>query len=63
MLDIRTAKNSLTLSLTGHGVIPSIVCSVGEALDMGYVITGEKGTSTFKVNPPMLNQEAHQQFL
>ncbi|XP_075293779.1 cilia- and flagella-associated protein 74 [Opisthocomus hoazin] len=49
MLDIWTAKNSLTLSLTGHGVMPSIVCSVGEALDMGYVITGEKGTSTFKI--------------
>ncbi|NXE09464.1 CFA74 protein, partial [Lophotis ruficrista] len=33
----------------GHGVTPSIVCSVGEVLDMGYVIPGEKVTSTFKI--------------
>ncbi|NXP14514.1 CFA74 protein, partial [Thinocorus orbignyianus] len=32
----------------GHGVTPTTVCSVGE-LDMGYVITGEQGTSTFKI--------------
>ncbi|NXI93269.1 CFA74 protein, partial [Psophia crepitans] len=33
----------------GHGVMPSIVCSVGEVLNMGYVIAREKATSTFKV--------------
>ncbi|NWU49692.1 CFA74 protein, partial [Dromas ardeola] len=33
----------------GHGVMPSIVCSVGEVLDMGYVIAREKVTSTFKI--------------
>ncbi|NXN26679.1 CFA74 protein, partial [Nycticryphes semicollaris] len=33
----------------GHGVMPTIECSVGEQLDMGYVITREKGTSTFKI--------------
>ncbi|XP_051493216.1 cilia- and flagella-associated protein 74 [Apus apus] len=49
MLDIQTAKSNLTLSLMGQGVIPSIVCSVGEVLDMGYVIARDKVTSTFKV--------------
>eukprot|EP00076_Gallus_gallus_P032826 XP_024998364.1 cilia- and flagella-associated protein 74 isoform X1 [Gallus gallus] len=48
MLDIRTAKNNLPLRITGYGVVPSTVCSV-EVLDMGYVLTGEKATSTFKV--------------
>ncbi|NWI23068.1 CFA74 protein, partial [Sula dactylatra] len=33
----------------GHGVMPSIVCSVEEVLDMGYVIAREKVTSTFKI--------------
>lgn len=56
-------KTHLTLSITGHGVMPSIVCSVEEVLNMGYVIAGEKVTSTFKVNPSMPNQKAHQQFL
>ncbi|KAM6046598.1 cilia- and flagella-associated protein 74 [Chlamydotis macqueenii] len=49
MLDIRTAKTNLKLSIAGHGVMPSIVCSVGEVLNMGYVIPGEKVTSTFKI--------------
>uniref|UniRef100_A0A663E0U3 Cilia and flagella associated protein 74 n=1 Tax=Aquila chrysaetos chrysaetos TaxID=223781 RepID=A0A663E0U3_AQUCH len=48
-LDIRTAKTNLTLSITGHGVMPSTVCSVEEVLDMGYVIAREKVTSTFKI--------------
>ncbi|XP_059685957.1 cilia- and flagella-associated protein 74 [Gavia stellata] len=48
-LDIRTAKNNLTLSITGRGVMPSIVCSVEEVLHMGYVIAREKVTSTFKI--------------
>ncbi|NWH65692.1 CFA74 protein, partial [Geococcyx californianus] len=33
----------------GHGVMPSTVCSVGEVLDMGYVIAREKATSTFQI--------------
>ncbi|NXC67553.1 CFA74 protein, partial [Anhinga anhinga] len=33
----------------GRGVMPSIVCSVEEVLDMGYVIAREKVTSTFKI--------------
>ncbi|NXF30383.1 CFA74 protein, partial [Nyctibius bracteatus] len=33
----------------GHGVMPSTVCSVGEVLNMGYVIAGEKTTATFKI--------------
>ncbi|XP_010187029.1 PREDICTED: uncharacterized protein CFAP74, partial [Mesitornis unicolor] len=49
MLDIQTAKTNLTLNITGHGVIPSTVCSVGEVLDMGYVVAREKVTSTFKI--------------
>lgn len=63
MLDIWTARNNLTLSITGHGVMPSTVCSVEDVLDMGYVIAGEKVTSTFKVNPSVLNREALQRVL
>ncbi|NXY44718.1 CFA74 protein, partial [Ceuthmochares aereus] len=33
----------------GCGVMPSTVCSVGEVLDMGYVIAREKATSTFQI--------------
>ncbi|NXY84284.1 CFA74 protein, partial [Alcedo cyanopectus] len=33
----------------GQGVMPSTVCSVEDVLDLGYVIAGEKVTSTFKV--------------
>ncbi|NWX89247.1 CFA74 protein, partial [Nothoprocta ornata] len=40
----------------GHGVTPSIVCSVEEVLDMGYVIAKEKATFTFKIqNTSTLN--------
>ncbi|XP_065506198.1 cilia- and flagella-associated protein 74 [Caloenas nicobarica] len=49
MLDIRTAKTNLTLSITGRGVMPSTVCSVEGVLDMGYVMAREKVTSTFKI--------------
>uniref|UniRef100_A0A8B9E8A7 Cilia and flagella associated protein 74 n=1 Tax=Anser cygnoides TaxID=8845 RepID=A0A8B9E8A7_ANSCY len=48
-LDIRTAQKNLTLSITGRGVMPSIVCSVEEVLDMGYVLAREKTTSTFEI--------------
>uniref|UniRef100_A0A8C0FZ05 Cilia and flagella associated protein 74 n=1 Tax=Chelonoidis abingdonii TaxID=106734 RepID=A0A8C0FZ05_CHEAB len=49
-LDIRSIKATLTLSIIGQGVAPSIACSVeGEVLDMGYVIAKEKVTSTFKI--------------
>uniref|UniRef100_A0A452I6U3 Uncharacterized protein n=1 Tax=Gopherus agassizii TaxID=38772 RepID=A0A452I6U3_9SAUR len=49
-LDIRSIKGTLTLSITGQGVAPSIACSVeGDMLDMGYVIAKEKVTSTFKI--------------
>ncbi|NXB40558.1 CFA74 protein, partial [Eulacestoma nigropectus] len=33
----------------GHGVMPSTVCSVGEVLDMGYVMAGNTVTSTVKI--------------
>ncbi|XP_071623122.1 cilia- and flagella-associated protein 74 isoform X2 [Heliangelus exortis] len=48
-LDIWTAKTNLTLSVTGQGMPASMVCSVGEVLDMGYVVAREKGTSTFQI--------------
>ncbi|KAM6241195.1 cilia- and flagella-associated protein 74 isoform 2-T2 [Porphyrio hochstetteri] len=48
-LDIWTAKTNLTLRITGHGVMPSIVCSVGEELNMGCAVAREKVTSTFKI--------------
>uniref|UniRef100_A0A8C6JX92 CFA74 protein n=1 Tax=Melopsittacus undulatus TaxID=13146 RepID=A0A8C6JX92_MELUD len=55
MLEIWAAETNLTLSVTGRGVTPSIVCSVEEVLDMGYVIAREKVTSTFKIqNTSML---------
>ncbi|XP_065552467.1 cilia- and flagella-associated protein 74 isoform X1 [Lathamus discolor] len=55
MLEIRAAETNLTLRVTGRGVTPSIVCSVEEVLDMGYVIAKEKVTSTFKIqNTSML---------
>ncbi|XP_031469238.1 cilia- and flagella-associated protein 74 isoform X2 [Phasianus colchicus] len=49
MLHIQTVKNNLPLRITGYGVMPSIICSVEEVLDMGYVLTREKATSTFKI--------------
>uniref|UniRef100_G1MTX3 Cilia and flagella associated protein 74 n=1 Tax=Meleagris gallopavo TaxID=9103 RepID=G1MTX3_MELGA len=49
MLHIQTVRNNLPLRITGYGVMPSIVCSVEEVLDMGYVLTREKATSTFKI--------------
>uniref|UniRef100_A0A8C4UNQ9 Cilia and flagella associated protein 74 n=1 Tax=Falco tinnunculus TaxID=100819 RepID=A0A8C4UNQ9_FALTI len=48
-LDVGTTKTNLTLSITGHGVMPSTVCSVEEVLHMGYVVAREKVTSTFKI--------------
>lgn len=45
----------------GCGVMPSIVCSVEEVLDMGYVLAREKTTFTFEVKPSMLIQKARQQ--
>ncbi|NWS86755.1 CFA74 protein, partial [Toxostoma redivivum] len=33
----------------GHGVVPSTECSVGEVLDMGYIMAGGTGTATVKI--------------
>ncbi|NWS30156.1 CFA74 protein, partial [Polioptila caerulea] len=33
----------------GHGVVPSTECSVGEVLDMGYVVAGDTETATVKI--------------
>ncbi|XP_017686723.1 PREDICTED: cilia- and flagella-associated protein 74 isoform X1 [Lepidothrix coronata] len=48
-LDIRVANSTLSLSLSGHGVVPGTVCSVEGVLDMGYVMAGEQVTSTVLV--------------
>uniref|UniRef100_A0A8C3ECU4 Uncharacterized protein n=1 Tax=Corvus moneduloides TaxID=1196302 RepID=A0A8C3ECU4_CORMO len=47
-LDIQVAKTNLSLRLSGHGVMPSTVCSVGEVLDMGYVMARDTVTSTIE---------------
>ncbi|NWZ73743.1 CFA74 protein, partial [Acrocephalus arundinaceus] len=33
----------------GHGVVPSTQCSVGEVLDMGYVMAGDTVTATVQI--------------
>ncbi|XP_039940700.1 cilia- and flagella-associated protein 74 isoform X5 [Hirundo rustica] len=48
-LDVQAAKTNLRLRLSGHGVLPSTECSVGEALHMGYVMAGDTATATVKV--------------
>ncbi|XP_068014308.1 cilia- and flagella-associated protein 74 [Melanerpes formicivorus] len=48
-LEIQTAKNNLTLRITGRGVTPSTACSVEGVLHLGYVLAGQKVTSTLKV--------------
>uniref|UniRef100_A0ACB8EEC9 Uncharacterized protein n=1 Tax=Sphaerodactylus townsendi TaxID=933632 RepID=A0ACB8EEC9_9SAUR len=50
MLEIRSEKATLSITLIGEGVIPSILCSVeGDVLNLGYVIAKETATSTFKI--------------
>ncbi|KAG8142278.1 hypothetical protein E2320_006215, partial [Naja naja] len=50
ILEIRTEKATLTLTLTGRGVITSIACSLEEdVLNMGYVVSKETTTSVFKI--------------
>ncbi|KAM3824222.1 cilia- and flagella-associated protein 74 [Vipera latastei] len=50
ILEIRTDKATLTLTLTGRGVITSIACSLEEdVLNMGYVVSKETTTSVFKI--------------
>uniref|UniRef100_A0ABM5EKQ9 Cilia- and flagella-associated protein 74 isoform X1 n=3 Tax=Pogona vitticeps TaxID=103695 RepID=A0ABM5EKQ9_9SAUR len=49
-LELRSEKATLTLTLTGRGVITSIACSVeGDVFNMGYVIAKETATATFKI--------------
>ncbi|XP_042335788.1 cilia- and flagella-associated protein 74 isoform X2 [Sceloporus undulatus] len=49
-LELRSEKATLTLILTGRGVITSIACSVeGDVFDMGYVLAKETATATFKI--------------
>ncbi|KAJ6658821.1 hypothetical protein lerEdw1_019743 [Lerista edwardsae] len=51
-LEVRTEEATLTLTLIGQGVVPSIACSVeGDVLHMGYVVTKETATTTFKASP------------
>uniref|UniRef100_A0A6I8NI36 Cilia and flagella associated protein 74 n=1 Tax=Ornithorhynchus anatinus TaxID=9258 RepID=A0A6I8NI36_ORNAN len=50
-LDITSQKGTLTLSILGTGVAPTITCSIeGNVLNMGYVMARETSISTFKVN-------------
>ncbi|OWK55773.1 Cilia- and flagella-associated protein 74 [Lonchura striata] len=48
-LDIQVAKANLSLLLSGLGVVPSTECSVGEVLDMGYVMAGDTVTATVQI--------------
>ncbi|XP_041275777.1 cilia- and flagella-associated protein 74 [Onychostruthus taczanowskii] len=48
-LDIQVAKTNLSLHLSGHGVVPSTECSVGEVLDMGYVMARDTVTATVQI--------------
>ncbi|XP_043918878.1 cilia- and flagella-associated protein 74 isoform X1 [Protopterus annectens] len=49
-LEIHTVKASLTLSITGRGLTPTLNCSVeGGKLDMGYVLVNESSATTFKI--------------
>ncbi|KAF2988379.1 hypothetical protein EK904_001351 [Melospiza melodia maxima] len=48
-LDIQVAQSNLSLPLCGHGVVPSTECSVGEVLDMGYVMARDTVTATVQI--------------
>ncbi|XP_054148072.1 cilia- and flagella-associated protein 74 [Melozone crissalis] len=48
-LDIQVAQTNLSLPLCGHGVVPSTECSVGEVLDMGYVMARDTVTATVQI--------------
>ncbi|RLV95069.1 hypothetical protein DV515_00012933 [Chloebia gouldiae] len=48
-LDIQVAKSNLSLLLSGLGVVPSTECSVGEVLDLGYVMAGDTVTATVQI--------------
>ncbi|XP_066420300.1 cilia- and flagella-associated protein 74 isoform X1 [Molothrus aeneus] len=48
-LDIQVAQTNLSLPLSGHGVVPSTECSVGEVLDMGYVMARDTATATVQI--------------
>ncbi|XP_059722649.1 cilia- and flagella-associated protein 74 [Haemorhous mexicanus] len=48
-LDIQVAKTSISLPLSGRGVVPSTECSVGEVLDMGYVMARDTVTATVQI--------------
>ncbi|XP_071431811.1 cilia- and flagella-associated protein 74 [Pithys albifrons albifrons] len=48
-LDIRAVNSNFSLHLSGHGVVPGMVCSVEGVLDMGYVMAREKVTATVKI--------------
>ncbi|XP_068027514.1 cilia- and flagella-associated protein 74 isoform X1 [Anomalospiza imberbis] len=48
-LDIQVAKTNVSLRLSGHGVVPSTECSVGEVLDLGYVMAGDTVTATVQI--------------
>ncbi|KAJ1144828.1 hypothetical protein NDU88_011122 [Pleurodeles waltl] len=50
-LDVYSSKGTLSLSVTGQGLTPSLACSVeGGLLDLGYVLANERAATTFQLN-------------
>ncbi|XP_067872959.1 cilia- and flagella-associated protein 74 [Heterodontus francisci] len=48
-LEIHSVKGNLSLILTGCGIDPSVTCSVGRVLDVGYVLANQSRTVTFQL--------------
>nr|XP_033778536.1 cilia- and flagella-associated protein 74 isoform X2 [Geotrypetes seraphini] len=49
-LDVRSSRATLQLNITGHGITPSVICSVQDGvINMGYVLSNDSVTTTFKL--------------
>ncbi|XP_063799122.1 cilia- and flagella-associated protein 74 [Pseudophryne corroboree] len=50
-LEVYTRQATLTLAVTGQGLVPSLICSLeGGILNMGYVLAKDSTTTVFKLN-------------
>ncbi|CAN2388222.1 Cilia and flagella associated protein 74 [Pristimantis euphronides] len=50
-LEVHTRQATLTLGIKGHGLAPSLSCSLeGGLLNMGYVLAKDNASSTFKLH-------------
>ncbi|XP_068096751.1 cilia- and flagella-associated protein 74 isoform X2 [Hyperolius riggenbachi] len=50
-LEVRTRQATLTLSIKGQGLAPSLACSLeGEVLNFGYVLAKDSTTAYFKLH-------------